>query len=90
MKIYKVIIRTPGKLLVINRTLSRTPLEFNATDSELKSLKAKFNLEGITDFSIEEVNNNNPKNIRIISNNKQEQKYEEESSISLLDSFLKD
>jgi hypothetical protein len=71
MKKFKVVIRTPGKLLVLNKTISRTPLTFIATEAEIKSLKLKFTLEGINDYTVTDYVEESPAPVRIITKREQ-------------------
>jgi len=53
-KRYKVSVKTPNRFLSIRGKLVRTPTDFISTEKELKTLKTKFQSDGITKFSVEE------------------------------------
>ena len=92
MKNYKVTVRTPGKILIINGMQIRTPSVFYINENELNSYKQKFSLQGINKYTFELVKENvvETKSIRIITNSKEEeQKYEEEEKPkTILESYL--
>lgn len=91
MKNYKVTVRTPGKLLIINGQQIRTPTIFYIKETEINYYKQKFSLQGINKYTFE-LSDDKPeiKSIRIITNSKQEeQKYEEEEKPkTTLESYL--
>jgi len=49
-KLYKISVKTPNRFLNIKRKLVRTPTNFISTEKELKTLKAKFQSDGITQY----------------------------------------
>ena len=53
-KRYKVSVKTPNRFLNVKGKLVRTPTDFISTEKELKTLKTKFQSDGITQFSVEE------------------------------------
>lgn len=70
-KLYKISVKTPNRFLNIKRKLVRTPTNFISTEKELKTLKTKFQSDGITQYSIEEYKEI-PKKVEILKVNEKE------------------
>ena len=88
MSIFKLEIKTPGRMLPIKNKLCRTPLTFIGTEEEINKIKKRFNNESITEYNIEEYVEEIKQNKRIISKQNQEQNNENTKPRSILESFL--
>ena len=90
MKKIKLIVNTPGRMLYINNKPCRTPLSYIGTENEIKKIKGRFIMEGITNYTEEEVEEVSKKLFRNISRENHEQNEKVDIPKTILESFLED